>query len=115
MWITGRKGERYPSSCSAGWVLMVSPSGGAELVDLGVRDCCRVLCHAPNGMRRCSPALRATSGNGRGTHSEQGRERFALMVAKIAEHYLAHLNQLARTVAVATRRNASTAASRGHE
>jgi hypothetical protein len=51
-----------------------------------------------------------------GTHGEQGRERFALMVAKIAGHDLAHLNQLARTVAVATRRNASTAASRrGHQ
>jgi hypothetical protein len=47
-----------------------------------------------------------------GTHGEQGRERFGLMVAKIAGHDLAHLNQLARTVVVATRRNADTAGSR---
>lgn len=37
-----------------------------------------------------------------GTHGEQGHEQFALMVTKIAGHDLAHLNQLARTVAVAT-------------
>ncbi|MHB8618254.1 MAG: DinB family protein [Chloroflexota bacterium] len=36
-----------------------------------------------------------------GTHGEQGSERIDLMVAKIAGHDLAHLNQLARTVAVA--------------
>jgi hypothetical protein len=36
-----------------------------------------------------------------GTHGEQGREQFELMVAKIAGHDLAHLNQLARTIAVA--------------
>jgi hypothetical protein len=36
-----------------------------------------------------------------GTHGEQGREQFELMVAKIAGHDLAHLNQLARTLAVA--------------
>ncbi|HEY6276301.1 MAG TPA: hypothetical protein VIX86_08200 [Streptosporangiaceae bacterium] len=38
-----------------------------------------------------------------GTHSEKGREQFGLMITKIAGHDLAHLNQLARTVAVATR------------
>lgn len=36
-----------------------------------------------------------------GTHGEQGDEQFGLMVRKIAGHDLAHLNQLARTVAVA--------------
>lgn len=35
-----------------------------------------------------------------GTHGEQGAEQFDLMVAKIAGHDLAHLNQLARTIAV---------------
>jgi DinB superfamily len=34
-----------------------------------------------------------------GVHGEQGEERFDLAVAKIAGHDLAHLNQLARTVA----------------
>jgi hypothetical protein len=34
------------------------------------------------------------------------------MITKIAGHDLAHLNQLARTVVVATRRNADAAASR---
>lgn len=48
----------------------------------------------------------------RGTHGEQGPEQFGLMVAKIAGHDLAHLNQLARTVAVATTQNADTASSR---
>lgn len=48
----------------------------------------------------------------RGTHGEQGGEQFGLMVAKIAGHDLAHLNQLARTVVAATRRTAGTAASR---
>jgi DinB superfamily len=47
-----------------------------------------------------------------GTHGEQGREQFGLMITKIAGHDLAHLNQLARTVVVATRRNADAAASR---
>jgi hypothetical protein len=34
-----------------------------------------------------------------GVHGEQGEERFALALAKVAGHDLAHLNQLARTVA----------------
>jgi hypothetical protein len=37
-----------------------------------------------------------------GVHGEQGEERFELTVRKIAGHDLAHLNQLARTVAAAT-------------
>jgi DinB superfamily len=37
-----------------------------------------------------------------GVHGEQGEERFDLTVRKVAGHDLAHLNQLARTVAVAT-------------
>lgn len=36
-----------------------------------------------------------------GTHGEQGPEQFDLMLTKIAGHDLAHLNQLARTIAVA--------------
>jgi hypothetical protein len=38
-----------------------------------------------------------------GVHGEQGEERFDLTVRKVAGHDLAHLNQLARTVAAATR------------
>lgn len=41
-----------------------------------------------------------------GTHAEQGDEQFDLMVRKIAGHDLAHLNQLARTVAIAGRATA---------
>jgi DinB superfamily len=37
-----------------------------------------------------------------GVHGEQGEERFELTVRKVAGHDLAHLNQLARTVAAAT-------------
>jgi hypothetical protein len=47
-----------------------------------------------------------------GTHGEQGREQFGVMVTKIAGHDLAHLNQLARTIAVATGVNAGPASSR---
>jgi len=38
-----------------------------------------------------------------GVHGEQGEEHFDLTVRKVAGHDLAHLNQLARTVAAATR------------
>lgn len=38
-----------------------------------------------------------------GVHGEQGAEQFDLTVTKIAGHDLAHLNQLARTVAAARR------------
>jgi DinB superfamily len=37
-----------------------------------------------------------------GVHAEQGQEHFDLTVRKVAGHDLAHLNQLARTVAAAT-------------
>jgi hypothetical protein len=37
-----------------------------------------------------------------GVHGEQGQEQFDLTVRKVAGHDLAHLNQLARTVAAAT-------------
>jgi hypothetical protein len=37
-----------------------------------------------------------------GVHAEQGQEQFDLTVRKVAGHDLAHLNQLARTVAAAT-------------
>ena len=40
-----------------------------------------------------------------GVHGEQGEERFDLTVRKVAGHDLAHLNQLARTVAAATTRH----------
>jgi DinB superfamily len=40
-----------------------------------------------------------------GVHGEQGEEHFDLTVRKVAGHDLAHLNQLARTVAAATRAN----------
>jgi DinB superfamily len=40
-----------------------------------------------------------------GVHGEQGEERFELTVRKVAGHDLAHLNQLARTVAAATTRH----------
>jgi hypothetical protein len=40
-----------------------------------------------------------------GVHGEQGEERFDLAVRKVAGHDLAHLNQLARTVAAATTRH----------
>jgi hypothetical protein len=36
-----------------------------------------------------------------GVHGEQGEEQFELMLIKVAGHDLAHLNQLARTVAAA--------------
>ena len=42
------------------------------------------------------------AGGRSGVHGEQGEERFDLTVRKVAGHDLAHLNQLARTVAVAT-------------
>jgi DinB superfamily len=58
-----------------------------------------------SGIRSANVALlRATPQAGWkrwGTHGEQGDEQFRLMVDKIAGHDLAHLNQLARTVAVA--------------
>jgi len=38
-----------------------------------------------------------------GVHGEQGEEHLDLTVRKVAGHDLAHLNQLARTVAAATR------------
>jgi len=40
-----------------------------------------------------------------GVHGEQGEERFELTIRKVAGHDLAHLNQLARTVAAATTRH----------
>jgi hypothetical protein len=58
------------------------------------------------GLRAYNAALLRRTPHSRwqrwGTHGEQGREQFGLMVTKIAGHDLAHLNQLARTVVVAT-------------
>ena len=60
---------------------------------------------ALTGLRAANIALlQATDHEQRqrwGTHEEQGAEQFDLMVAKIAGHDLAHLNQLARTVSAA--------------
>jgi len=60
---------------------------------------------ALRGMRAANIALlrgiEARDWHRVGTHDEQGPEQFDLMVAKIAGHDLAHLNQLARTLAVA--------------
>ena len=56
-----------------------------------------LLRHTPRGLwQRC------------GIHGEQGREQFGLMITKIAGHDLAHLGQLARTVAIATRQDDGT-------
>ena len=72
---------------------------------------------ALSGLRAYNTALLRHTPRGRwqrwGTHSEQGGEQFGLMIAKIAGHDLAHLNQLARTVAVATRPDDSTESNGG--
>ncbi|MFC7546907.1 DinB family protein [Plantactinospora sp. GCM10030261] len=64
-----------------------------------------VLLAAWSGIRAANAALLrgipAADRQRWGTHDEQGDEQFDLMVDKIAGHDLAHLNQLARTVAVA--------------
>jgi len=69
---------------------------------------------AISGLRAYNTALLRHTPRGlwqrRGTHGEQGREQFGLMITKIAGHDLAHLNQLARTVAVAARQDDSTEA-----
>jgi hypothetical protein len=68
------------------------------------------------GLRAYNTALLRRTPHNRwqrwGTHGEQGREQFGLMVTKIAGHDLAHLNQLARTIVVATGANAGPAAGR---
>jgi DinB superfamily len=68
---------------------------------------------APNQLLAALEVLRAvnlavleevdgTAAERSGVHGEQGEERFDLTVRKVAGHDLAHLNQLARTVAAAT-------------
>jgi hypothetical protein len=66
-----------------------------------------VLLHALLAVRAVNLALVASLTprqlRRRGRHGEQGEEDLARQVAKIAGHDLAHLNQLRRTVEVATR------------
>jgi hypothetical protein len=61
---------------------------------------------ALEGLRAVNLAvLKGVDDGGRrrlGVHGEQGEEQFDLTVRKVAGHDLAHLNQLARTVAAAT-------------
>jgi hypothetical protein len=83
----------YPGYDEKRWSLLPRPAPaellaaleGLRAVNLAVLD--RV---DDAGMRRV------------GVHGEQGEERFNLTVRKVAGHDLAHLNQLARTVAAAT-------------
>jgi hypothetical protein len=61
---------------------------------------------ALEGLRAVNLAVLDGVDDGRrrlGVHGEQGEEHFDLTVRKVAGHDLAHLNQLARTVAAATR------------
>jgi len=74
------------------------------------------LVRALTGLRAYNAALLRRTPRDRwqrwGTHSEQGREQFSLMITKIAGHDLAHLNQLARTVEVAAKVNSGATSSR---
>ena len=67
---------------------------------------CNALLAALEGLRAVNLAvLEGVDDDGRrrlGVHGEQGEEQFDLTVRKVAGHDLAHLNQLARTVAAAT-------------
>lgn len=60
---------------------------------------------ALQGLRACNVALLRDLADADwtrpGTHGEQGPEAIKIMVEKIAGHDLAHLNQLARTIATA--------------
>lgn len=83
----------YPGYDEKRWSQLPRPAAAADLVA------------AFGGLRAYNAALLRGTPRERwqrtGTHGEQGHERFALMVTKIAGHDLAHLNQLARTTAVA--------------
>jgi len=75
------------------------------------------LLNALHGLRAANIALLrgidARDWTREGIHAEQGPEPFQLLVAKIAGHDLAHLNQLARTVAVARSASRSSPAAVG--
>ena len=84
----------YPGYDEKRWSLLPRPAPAQVLAAL-------------EGLRAVNLAvLEHLDGDGRGrvgVHGEQGEERLDLTVRKIAGHDLAHLNQLARTVAAATR------------
>ncbi|HEU4397132.1 MAG TPA: DinB family protein [Actinomycetota bacterium] len=83
----------YPGYDEKRWSLLPRPAPAQVLATL-------------EGLRAVNLAvLDQVDGDGRrrlGVHGEQGEEHFDLTVRKVAGHDLAHLNQLARTVAVAT-------------
>jgi hypothetical protein len=80
----------YPGYDEKAWSLLPRPDPG-RLLD------------ALEGLRAVNLAmLEGVDDAGRerlGVHDEQGEEQFNLALAKVAGHDLAHLNQLARTVA----------------
>jgi len=84
----------YPGYDEKRWSLLPRPAPTQVLAAL-------------EGLRAVNLAvLDQVDGDGRrrlGVHGEQGEEHFDLTVRKVAGHDLAHLNQLARTVAAATR------------
>jgi hypothetical protein len=83
----------YPGYDEKRWSLLPRPAPAellAALVGLRAVNLAVLERVEGDGMRRV------------GVHGEQGEERFDLTVRKVAGHDLAHLNQLARTVAAAT-------------
>ena len=84
----------YPGYDEQRWSLLPRPAPPRLLAAL-------------EGLRAANLALLdqvdADAGERLGVHGEQGEERFDVLVRKVAGHDLAHLNQLARTVATATR------------
>ena len=84
----------YPGYDEKRWSLLPRPAPTQVLAAL-------------EGLRAVNLAVleRVDDDGGRrlGVHGEQGEEHFDLTVRKVAGHDLAHLNQLARTVAAATR------------
>jgi hypothetical protein len=83
----------YPGYDEKRWSLLPRPAPAQVLAAL-------------EGLRAVNLAmLEHVDGDGRGrigVHGEQGEEQFDLTVRKVAGHDLAHLNQLARTLAAAT-------------
>ena len=83
----------YPGYDEKRWSLLPRPAPGELLAALeGLRAVNLAVLEGADGA-----AAKRT-----GVHGEQGEEQFDLTVRKIAGHDLAHLNQLARTVAAAT-------------
>jgi hypothetical protein len=82
----------YPGYDEKRWSLLPRPAPTQLLAAL-------------EGLRAVNLAVLDGVDDGRrrlGVHGEQGEEHFDLTVRKVAGHDLAHLNQLARTVAAAT-------------